>query len=34
MIARWWETTGRHLPGPDQVPAESASDIDGNGPRA
>jgi len=35
MIDRWWETTGRHLPDPDEVPAESesASDADGDGPR-
>jgi len=36
MIARWWETTGRHLPDPDEAPAESesASGTDGDGPRA
>ena len=36
MIARWWETTGRHLPDPDKVPAESesASDADEDGRRA
>lgn len=34
MIAQWWETTGRHLPSPDEVPAEPASDPYGNGSRA
>jgi hypothetical protein len=31
MIARWWETNGGHLPSPDQVPAESTSDTNGDG---
>ena len=37
MIARWWETTGRHLPESDEAPpaeSESGSGTDGNGQRA